>query len=84
MAGSLAVQRSSLRRVSAGCCYQANVKWTVGGLILVCGVCFVVPGYLVYLPDRRLIILGIIVGLVTGARSTCLCVPEAQGAHEQV
>ncbi len=28
--------------------FQANVKWTVGGLILICSVCFVIPGYLVY------------------------------------
>ena len=24
--------------------FQANVKWTVGGLILICIVCFVIPG----------------------------------------
>ena len=29
--------------------YQANVKWTVGGLSLLCAGCFVVPAYLVYL-----------------------------------
>ena len=28
--------------------YQANVKWTAGGLILMCIACFVFPAYLVY------------------------------------
>ncbi len=46
--------------------YQANVKWTVGGLSLFCGVCFIVPAYLIYLRTDS-IILGMIIGLVTGA-----------------
>src|SRR3569623_2491200 len=29
--------------------YQANVKWTVGQLSLLCAACFIVPAYLVYL-----------------------------------
>jgi tight adherence protein B len=29
--------------------YQADVKWTVGGLLMFCFVAFVLPGYLVYL-----------------------------------
>jgi len=28
--------------------YQANVKWTVGQLSLLCGVCFIIPAYIVY------------------------------------
>src|SRR3954453_5706811 len=28
--------------------YQANVKWTVGQLSLLCAGCFIVPGYLAY------------------------------------
>ncbi len=46
--------------------YQANVKWTVGGLSLFCGVCFIVPAYLIYLRTDS-VILSIIIGLVTGA-----------------
>jgi tight adherence protein B len=46
--------------------YQANVKWTVGGLSLFCGVCFIVPAYLVYLRTGA-ILFGILVGLVTGS-----------------
>ena len=29
--------------------YQANVKWTAGGLLLISGVCFLFPAYLIYL-----------------------------------
>jgi tight adherence protein B len=46
--------------------YQANVKWTVGGLCLACGVCFIVPAYLVYLRTGA-ILFGLLVGLITGA-----------------
>src|SRR5579864_118579 len=46
--------------------YQANVKWTVGGLSLFCGACFIVPAYLIYLRTDS-IIFGFLVGLVTGA-----------------
>jgi len=46
--------------------YQANVKWTVGGLSLFCGVCFIVPAYLVYW-RTDLVIISLVVGLVTGA-----------------
>ncbi|HEY2472550.1 MAG TPA: type II secretion system F family protein [Terracidiphilus sp.] len=46
--------------------YQANVKWTVGGLSLFCGVCFIVPAYLVYLRTGALLF-GFLVGLVTGS-----------------
>ena len=28
--------------------YQANLKWTVGGLLLMCLACFMVPFYLIY------------------------------------
>ncbi len=45
--------------------YQANVKWTVGGLSLFCGVCFIVPAYLVYLRTDS-VVFGLVVGLVTG------------------
>ena len=46
--------------------YQANVKWTVGQLALFCGVCFIVPAYLVYLRTDAMLF-GFLVGLVTGA-----------------
>jgi tight adherence protein B len=43
---------------------QANVKWTVGGLCLFCGICFLLPGYLVYLRTNS-ILFSILVGLIT-------------------
>ena len=46
--------------------YQANVKWTVGGLSLFCGVCFIVPAYLVYLRTGAMIF-AVLIGLITGA-----------------
>ena len=46
--------------------YQANVKWTVGQLSLLCGACFVVPAYLVYWRTDAML-LGFLIGLVTGA-----------------
>jgi tight adherence protein B len=45
--------------------YQANVKWTVGGLSLLCGVCFVIPAYLVYW-RTGVIVISLVVGLVVG------------------
>src|ERR1700761_5124571 len=45
--------------------YQADVKWTVGGLSLACGVCFIVPAYLVYLRTGA-ILFGILTGLIIG------------------
>jgi tight adherence protein B len=46
--------------------YQADLKWTVGGLLLACSLCFVVPGYLVYWRTDALPF-GIIVGLVVSS-----------------
>ena len=46
--------------------YQANVKWTVGGLSLFCGICFIVPAYLVYLRTGS-VLFGLLIGLVAGA-----------------
>jgi tight adherence protein B len=42
------------------------VKWTVGGLSLLCGVCFVIPAYLVYW-RTGVIVISLVVGLVVGA-----------------
>jgi len=41
------------------------VKWTVGGLSLLCGVCFVIPAYLVYW-RTGVIVISLVVGLVVG------------------
>lgn len=46
--------------------YQANVKWTVGQLSLFCGICFIVPAYLVYLRTGAMLF-GFLIGLVTGS-----------------
>jgi tight adherence protein B len=46
--------------------YQANVKWTVGTLSLICGVAFVVPAYLVYWRTDS-VLFGCLVGLITSA-----------------
>ena len=46
--------------------FQANVKWTVGGLVLFCCIAAVVPAYLVYLRTGA-ILAAVLVGLVTGS-----------------
>ena len=46
--------------------YQANVKWTAGGLLLMCAACFVFPAYLVYLRTGA-IALALLIGLLLGA-----------------
>jgi tight adherence protein B len=45
--------------------YQANLKWTAGGLMLMCVCGFLVPGYLFYLRFGNAI-LALIVGAVLG------------------
>jgi tight adherence protein B len=46
--------------------YQADLKWSPGGLLTGSGLCFLAPAYLVYLRfDSALIAMG--VGLVTGS-----------------
>jgi tight adherence protein B len=45
--------------------YQADLKWTVGGLMLMCLVAFAVPGYLVYLRTGS-IVFGLLVGAAFG------------------
>lgn len=45
--------------------YQANLKWTAGGLILMCITCCLIPGYLVHLRTDSLA-LSCAVGLVFG------------------
>jgi tight adherence protein B len=46
--------------------YQADVKWTAGGLLLVMAACFVFPAYLLYLRSGNLVFAGLI-GLLVGA-----------------
>jgi tight adherence protein B len=46
--------------------YQADLKWTAGGLLSACGLCFVVAAYLVYLKFDSVLI-GLGVGLLIGA-----------------
>ena len=51
-----------LRRLLA----QANLKWSVGGVILACCACFAIPAYLIYLRTDA-ILFGILIGLLTGS-----------------
>lgn len=46
--------------------YQAQVKWTAGGLILMSVACFVIPAWLVNLRVRSLIF-SLLVGVILGA-----------------
>ncbi|MGC1784083.1 MAG: hypothetical protein WA708_16295, partial [Acidobacteriaceae bacterium] len=46
--------------------YQANLKWTAGGLLLMSAACFVFPGYLVYL-RTGVAFVGLAVGVALGA-----------------
>jgi tight adherence protein B len=46
--------------------YQANVKWTAGGLLLMCVACFVFPVYLVYLRTGT-VAFALLIGLLLGA-----------------
>jgi tight adherence protein B len=44
---------------------QANLEWTVGRLLILCGLCFIIPGYLVYLRTDA-VLLGVLVGAAAG------------------
>ena len=46
--------------------YQADLKWTAGGMLAGCGLCFVSIGYLVYWRTNSILI-GLAVGLLAGA-----------------
>jgi tight adherence protein B len=46
--------------------YQANLKWTVGGLLLMSLISFLIPAYLIYLRTGT-IILALLIGLLLGA-----------------
>ena len=45
--------------------YQADLKWTVGGLMLMCATAFVAFGYVVYWRTGSLLF-GVVIGLVAG------------------
>jgi tight adherence protein B len=45
--------------------YQADLKLTVGGLMLICAGAFLIPGYLIYWRTHN-IIFGVVIGLVFG------------------
>lgn len=45
---------------------QANLSWTAATLLLISAVCFVVPGYLVYLRSSS-VIFAVLIGLLFGA-----------------
>lgn len=46
--------------------YQANLKWTAGGLLLMSTACFAIPAYLVYLRSGA-IIFALLIGLLLGS-----------------
>lgn len=46
--------------------YQANLKWTPSGFMLICAVCGAIPGYLAYL-RTGIPAIGLFLGLLTGA-----------------
>lgn len=46
--------------------YQADLRWTPSFLILLCAVCFAVPGYFVYFKTDTLM-LGVLIGAACGA-----------------
>jgi tight adherence protein B len=45
---------------------QADLKWTAGGLLLMCALCFAVPAYLIYL-RTGVVILSLLLGLLLSA-----------------
>ncbi len=46
--------------------YQANLKWTAGGLLLISAACFIFPAYLFYLRTSA-VIFALLLGIVVGA-----------------
>jgi len=44
---------------------QADLKWTAGGVILMCALCFAVPAYLIYL-RTGVILISLLLGLLIG------------------
>ena len=52
--------------------YQADLKWSTGGMIAGCGLCFAVPAYLVYLRLDS-ILMALPVGLLAGLHASFIC-----------
>ena len=63
--------------------YQANVKWTAGGLLLMSAACFVIPAYLLYLRTGALVF-SLLLGLVLGFAPFVLCAAQAPPALQQI
>ena len=59
--------------------YQADVKWTAGGLILMSAACFLFPAYLIYLRTGALIFAWAI-GLIAGGAPIFYVPLQAQAA----
>ena len=49
---------------------QAEVKWTPGGLLLMCAACFAIPGYLIKLRTESFV-LGLLIGAAMGFIPLC-------------
>lgn len=45
--------------------YQANLKWTAGGLLLMCATCFLIPAYLIDL-RTGLLSISLLIGFLVG------------------
>ncbi|MEI9980351.1 MAG: type II secretion system F family protein [Edaphobacter sp.] len=45
--------------------YQADLKWTAGGLLMMCAACFLIPAYLVYLRTGTLLF-SLLIGMLLG------------------
>jgi tight adherence protein B len=45
---------------------QANLKWTVGGLLVMSAACFIFPAYLIYWRFGRSVIVALLAGLLLG------------------
>jgi tight adherence protein B len=62
--------------------YQANLKWTAGGLILMCSGAFVVPSYLRYLQSGDLVS-SLIIGVVLGAAPIAFVFHKRKGRFKK-
>ncbi len=63
--------------------YQANLKWTAGGLLLMTFACFAVPSYLLYLRTGAGIF-SFLFGALLGAAPIMYVIQKAQTAFLQI
>lgn len=49
--------------------YQANLKWTAGGTLMMSATCFLIPAYLIYL-RTGVVIVALLIGLLLGSAPT--------------